>query len=124
MRFLSAFLGVYYGVNGLVMLSAPVFWYQTVPGVTATGPFNGHFVRDVGVAFMASASAFAVAAMRGRYGIALRSAAVFLAGHAVLHLPDLAPGGGFAAIRDAIMIVVPGVAALVPAAAGPRGQPA
>jgi hypothetical protein len=35
-----------------VMLFAPRSFYDLVPGVTETGPFNPHFVRDVGAAFL------------------------------------------------------------------------
>ncbi|WP_162261826.1 hypothetical protein [Bosea sp. Root381] len=31
------------------MLVAPLTWYELVPGVTDTGFFNQHFVRDIGM---------------------------------------------------------------------------
>ena len=48
-RSLAAILAVPTLLNGLAMLVAGPFWYGTVPGVTATGPFNPHFVQDIGV---------------------------------------------------------------------------
>jgi hypothetical protein len=31
------------------MLIAPSVWYEFIPGVTDTGFFNQHFVRDIGI---------------------------------------------------------------------------
>src|SRR6476619_8027266 len=45
-------LGIALAANGLVMLGAPAAWYAAVPGVAATGPFNAHFIRDIGVAYV------------------------------------------------------------------------
>jgi hypothetical protein len=39
--------------NGLWMLVAPYSWYMDLPAsVPDTGPFNPHFVRDIGVTFV------------------------------------------------------------------------
>src|SRR5436190_15457006 len=43
-RSIAAILAIPTLVNGLVMLVAGPFWYASVPGVAATGPFNPHFV--------------------------------------------------------------------------------
>ena len=45
-------LPVLLGLNGAFMLVAPGPWYETVPGVTGTGPFNPHFIRDIGRDFV------------------------------------------------------------------------
>ncbi len=45
-------LGLLAAVNGLFMLIAPDSWYPITPGVPDTGPFNQHFVRDIGCAFL------------------------------------------------------------------------
>lgn len=42
-------MGVAVGANGLLKLVAPEDWRSAVPGVTTTGPFNQHFVRDIGL---------------------------------------------------------------------------
>jgi hypothetical protein len=39
-------------VVAAMMLLAPQSFYGLVPGVNETGPFNPHFVRDVGAAFL------------------------------------------------------------------------
>jgi len=50
-RWIAAILAVFNVANGLVMLLASSTWWNSVPGVPDTGPFNLHFVQDVGVAF-------------------------------------------------------------------------
>ncbi len=44
-----AFNGIFLSANGLFMLVAPLAWYELVPGVTDTGFFNQHFIRDIGI---------------------------------------------------------------------------
>ncbi|MEM9623476.1 MAG: hypothetical protein AAF993_17655, partial [Pseudomonadota bacterium] len=41
-------LGVLMLGNGIFMLFGPESWYWLVPGVPDRGPFNQHFVRDIG----------------------------------------------------------------------------
>ena len=49
-----AFNTLFLAANGLFMLVAPMPWYGFVPGVTDTGFFNQHFIRDIGLAYAAS----------------------------------------------------------------------
>ncbi len=116
MRTLLAALAVYHGANGLVMLAAPEAWYHAVPGVTATGPANIHFIRDIGLGFLAAAAALALAARRGAPAGLLAPACVFLVGHAGLHVVEMVVDGAAwgPALRDSALIVVP---ALLPLAA-------
>ena len=58
MRYLHWFFVIAFGANGLSMLLFPETWFNTIPGVTATGPFNAHFVRDVGAAYLVCGLAF------------------------------------------------------------------
>jgi hypothetical protein len=46
---LASLLGAGSVANGLYMLALPTAWYFAVPGVTTTGPFNQHFLRDIGL---------------------------------------------------------------------------
>jgi hypothetical protein len=39
-------------VNGFFMVWDPYGWYQLLPTVQATGAFNQHFVRDIGLAYI------------------------------------------------------------------------
>lgn len=115
MRIVAYFLAVYHGANGLFMLTLPGVWYATVPGVTDTGPFNTHFVQDVGLAFMAASFALGLFARRGTQHLVLWPTALFLGGHAALHLGEMLVHGATAgaALRDILAIVVPGLLPLV-----------
>lgn len=47
-------LAVFYLLTGLYISVAPFVFYETGPGVSDTGPYNMHFLRDVGFAFTVS----------------------------------------------------------------------
>lgn len=103
-------------LNGLMMLAAPRFWYAAVPGVTGTGPFNAHFVRDIGLGFMSAGGALGLAAFYTALARPLvLVASIFLLGHALLHLAEMIVHGAEAgpAMRDIALIVLP---ALLPLA--------
>lgn len=78
-------LGGLWCVTGVVIFSAPEAFYQNTPGLSLMGPYNSHFIRDVGLAFFASGAAVF-------YGALTRVAAIALAGvawpclHALFHL--------------------------------------
>lgn len=57
-KFLLILLGAYYGLGGLYVLLAPDHFYNTVPGVSLTGPLNHHFATDIAFAMLASAALF------------------------------------------------------------------
>ena len=77
-------------MNAIWMLASPATWYHDLPAaVPDTGPFNAHFVRDIGVAFGTVAIALGWAAFEPRRRAPLVAiATVFIAGHALLHLVD------------------------------------
>lgn len=114
MRVLLYALFVYHGANGLIMLADPGLWYANVPDVEHTGPLNVHFVRDIGFGFIAAALALFLAARREAGDAVIWPAAAFLGGHAGLHLAEMALHGiaPLAAVRDFLIIVVPGLAPL------------
>lgn len=85
-------LGAILAVNGFLMLAGPLAWYGAVPGVTQTGPFNPHFVRDIGAAYVACGAALAWASAREAARPAATVAALFLAIHAAVHLWDALAG--------------------------------
>ena len=86
-RALLLLLGVIHIVNGLFMLTAPAEWYATVPGVTASGPFNPHFILDIGMAFVASGAGLMLGARRGASAAILACAgATWPALHALIHI--------------------------------------
>lgn len=90
---LAVLLGVGAVANGLFMLLSPANWYFAIPGVTSTGPFNQHFLRDIGLIFLLVGAALLAGAARPAERMALWSAgALWLAGHALFHLWEVAVG--------------------------------
>lgn len=86
-------LGIGAIANGVFMLVSPANWYFAVPGVTTTGPFNQHFVRDIGLIFIGVGAAFLLGAIRPVYRtVAWGAAAVWLSGHALFHFWEVAVG--------------------------------
>lgn len=89
LRWVAGVLGVLLGVNAIAQMIAPFWWYGVVPGVTATGAYNPHFVRDIGAAYLTVALGLGWFAWRPRQGWpALSAAAAFLAMHAGVHVFD------------------------------------
>ena len=90
---LAVLLGVAAIANGIYMLASPEEWYFAVPGVTTTGPFNQHFVRDIGLIFLFLGGAFLVGAARPELRVAFWAAAsIWLSGHALFHFWEVAVG--------------------------------
>jgi hypothetical protein len=89
----AVLLGVALVANGVFMLVSPGDWYLAVPGVTSTGPFNQHFVRDIGLIFLLLGGAFLVGAAQPRARVLLWAApSIWLLGHALFHLWEVAVG--------------------------------
>ena len=89
----AVLFGVALGANGIFMLVAPENWYFAVPGVTSTGPFNQHFLRDIGLIFLLLGGAFLVGAARPQVHIFLWAApTIWLFGHALFHFWEVAVG--------------------------------
>lgn len=78
--------------NGLAMFGFPATWYRLVPGVADTGPFNPHFVRDIGAAYLVVAGGLIAYALNRRARPAALAGCAFLTLHAVIHLWDAAAG--------------------------------
>ena len=90
---IAALLGVALIANGIFMLVAPADWYVAVPGVTATGPFNQHFLRDIGLIFLLLGSAFLFGAVLPHSRVLLWAApSIWLTGHALFHFWEVAVG--------------------------------
>ena len=86
-RYLAALTALALAANGVFMLIAPLSWYDAVPGVPATGPFNPHFVRDIGAAYLVAGLGVVWFAWQPRQGWpALAAAAAFLTAHAGIHV--------------------------------------
>jgi hypothetical protein len=112
-RILAGVLGVFNAINGLIMLFDPAGWYSRVPGVPATGPFNLHFVQDVGLAFLASALGLLALAWRRNLWPAALAGSGFLVFHALLHVWIIAQGHTRHAAFELAIVVAPAVLALL-----------
>jgi hypothetical protein len=124
-RWLSGALALLLGANGLVMLFASLAWYGAVDGVKETGPFNPHFVRDIGAAYLVTAIGLAWFAWRPRGGWpALVAGALFLAFHAGIHVYDAACGREPLAMiaRDFAGVFLPALIAVLIALRKPEAR--
>lgn len=79
--------------NGLFMLADPFGWYEWVGTVKASGPANGHFIRDIGLAYLICAAllGYAAANLPMRWGAGLAGAGWLLL-HGLLHVWEVAQG--------------------------------
>lgn len=112
---IAIFLGVGAVANGVFMLASPANWYFAVPGVTTTGPFNQHFVRDIGLIFLGVGAAFLLGAARPIYRtLTWGAAAIWLSGHALFHVWEVAVGicGPSALLRDFPAVTLPAMLAI------------
>lgn len=106
-RWIAGFLAVFAALNGASMLIDGPRWYASVPGVINTGPYNPHFVADIGVAFLAAAIGLAMRAWREAFWPAAVSAAAFLAFHAIIHVIGLIGGHSHHPGFEWAVVVVP-----------------
>lgn len=89
----AALYGLILAANGLSMHVAPVTRYDNVSGVPATGPFNQHILREIGLIFALLAGAVLVGGLKLATRSLLWSAiAVWLAGHALFHIWEVLVG--------------------------------
>ncbi|HEX5958870.1 MAG TPA: hypothetical protein VFY92_09480 [Hyphomicrobiaceae bacterium] len=98
--------------NGAFMLVSPELWYFAVPGVTDTGPFNQHFIRDIGLIFLLVGTAFLLGAAKPHYCLVLWAApTLWLAAHALFHFWEVAVGicGPSVLARDFPAVTLPAI---------------
>lgn len=109
MRLVIIVIAISYGLNGLWMIVDPKLWYDTIPGITMLGPYNTHFLRDVGIIYGVSAGGF-VWGLRAGTSPALIMAAAWPALHAIYHF-QMWVGRGFAldivALVNLLLIQLP-----------------
>ena len=112
---LAVVLGVAAIANGTFMLVAPERWYFAVPGVTTTGSFNQHFVRDIGLIFLLIGGAFLLGAARPDMRVICWAASsIWLTGHALFHFWEVAVGICSASVipRDFPAVTLPALLGL------------
>ena len=112
---IAGILGAGLAGNGIFMLAAPQAWYFVVPGMTTTGPFNQHFLRDIGLIFVLIGLSFVYGAVRSGSRVLLWSmGAIWLSGHALLHFWEVAVGicGLMVLPRDFLAVTLPALIAV------------
>jgi hypothetical protein len=111
-----AFNGVFLSANGLFMLINPLLWYELVPGVTDTGFFNQHFIRDIGIIqlFLGVAFGLGMAVPERRVGL-WAVATAWLCAHALFHFWEVAVGicSPAALPRDFPAVTMPAIFGMV-----------
>ena len=91
MTILTWILAGFYALSGIVMIIVPTQWYEMTPGVVGTGPFNHHFVIDIGIAFFLSGAMIAWSAMDGGWRLAV-AGALFPSLHGLFHVVETFSG--------------------------------
>lgn len=90
---MAGFNAVFLSANGLFMLANPSAWYELAPGVTDTGFFNQHFIRDIGIIQLFIGVAFGLGLLLPERRIGLWAAAtLWLCAHAIFHFWEIAVG--------------------------------
>lgn len=111
----ALFFSVAYLALGSYMIVAPQPWYWAIPGVPDTGPFNQHFIRDIGINFAVIGAGFGLGALYPRHRIGLWApAAAWLTGHGLFHIWEVIVGicGPEALARDFVGVTLPGLIAI------------
>lgn len=96
----------------LHMLYDPEGWYFFVPGVTDTGMFNQHFIRDIGIIQGFIALAFAIGLWKPSRRLELwAGATLWLIAHALFHFWEVAAGicASSVLIRDFPAVSLPAI---------------
>ena len=112
---LAVLLGVAMLANGTFMVIAPEPWYWAVPGVPDRGPFNQHFVRDIGFIYLLMGAAFIYGALYTKYRFQLwLFPAAWLVCHAVFHVWEVMVGicGPQSLVEDFAGVTLPALLAV------------
>jgi hypothetical protein len=105
-------LGLLAEFNGSFMLISPAEWYVAVPGVTTTGPYNQHFIRDIGLIFLFVGTSLLAGAAQPRHRVLLwLIPTLWLLSHAFFHFWEVAVGicGPSGLARDFPAVTLPAI---------------
>lgn len=107
---IAILLGIAMLGNGTFMIVAPESWYWLVPGVPDRGPFNQHFIRDVGFIYALIGTAFCYGAAYPQHRLLLwLLPTAWLTAHAAFHVWEVIVGicGPEALIVDFAGVTLP-----------------
>lgn len=112
---LASLLGLAAMGNGVFMILAPEAWYWLVRGVPDRGPFNQHFLRDIGMIYLLIGIAFIYGAIYLRYRLLLwLLPTAWLVAHALFHIWEVLVGicGPESLLEDFAGVTLPALLAL------------
>ena len=90
---IAVLLGLLALANGVFMTAAPESWYWLVPGVPDRGPFNQHFVRDIGFIYLLIGTVFVYGAVYIKHRLHLwLLPTAWLVLHAIFHVWEVVVG--------------------------------
>lgn len=102
--------------NAAWQLVAPQGWYWAIPGVPDRGPFNQHFVRDLGIIYALTGIGLILGALRPEQRCGYWWApTAWLCAHALLHTWEVVAGicGPASLVEDFAGVTLPALATLV-----------
>ncbi len=112
---IAAILGALTIANGIFMVLSPEAWYYAVPGVVERGPFNQHFIRDIGILYVLMGLCFAYGIKPGapRFWLWL-APSLWLLGHALFHVWEVIVGicGPASLLEDFAGVTLPAILGL------------
>ncbi len=114
MRTTMLVLAIYFLIMAIYIWFLPQTFYDNTPGLSAMGPFNLHFIRDVALVFLASGGAI-VYGWRQRNQVALVCGAMWPFLHALFHVQIWGHRGfpfDYIWAVDLVGVVLPGVVAM------------
>ena len=90
---IALLLGVAMLGNGVFMTIAPESWYWMVPGVPDRGPFNQHFVRDIGFIYVLGGAVYIYGSVYTKHRLLLwLMPTAWLVCHAIFHVWEVIVG--------------------------------
>lgn len=114
-RLLIWALVAFYLLTGLYISVTPHDFWLNAPGARETGPYNMHFIRDVGFAFLTSAAAIGFGLYRNEKTLMVFGS-LWLLIHGLFHLTLWALHGmrfDSAALVDAVVVSIPAIVIFV-----------
>ena len=112
---IAVLLGLFALANGMFMAVSPEDWYWAVAGVPDRGPFNQHFVRDIGFIYTLIGVAFLYGGVYAKYRLQLwLMPTAWLVLHAIFHIWEVVVGicGPESLVEDFAGVTLPALFAL------------
>ncbi len=108
-------LVAFYLLTGLYIAVLPQDFYLNAPGAADTGPYNMHFIRDVGFAFLTSSLAIGYG-LYANQKLLMVFGSLWLLIHGLFHLTLWVFHGmhfNGAALIDAVTVTIPAIAVFI-----------